>query len=492
MTTKNVYPLLLLACGLMAQPAQGQDSVPIPSPTYTVGTPTRSTIPLTNGDPFSGGADRRRFYVSRSNLSNLVVVDAVTGQSTGVEGGIWTFVLFENLETVTIGSGEPESNWVLENGIRFFVRAVDFSASSGWKSDLSADLGGRTLGAFLRQKSGTLTPVAQTYTATFSGGTLYYLSRAGAKDSNVTKQDIRAGARPVGTNKGSVAENANLKEVRLSGLSPGTQYTLYAIVEASDSQQSGIVTATFTTLVAAPTLARKEDAPTQSGRIYTATFTDGTLWYLLREGTASESVTQANIKAGLDAVGTNKGSLAATGDISLSGLSYGAIYTLYTMAEVSSSGQTSEIVMGTFVALPPATGSSGDENDDGDGDDDTTLREKIAALEAWKSEMQTKVTALESQNINAITFTKRDLTEPGIVSGTTKKSIVIVPNPVQQTLGLTVYQDYDYAIYDSAGGSVKTGKTSEGSIDVSELRAGTYVLQLKSVTETYALQFIKE
>ena len=76
--------------------------------------------------------------------------------------------------------------------------------------------------------------------------------------------------------------------------------------------------------------------------------------------------------------------------------------------------------------------------------------------------------------------------------GLTKHSVVIVPNPVQQTLGLTVYQDYDYAIYDSAGGAVKTGKTSEGSIDVSGLRAGTYVLQLKSVTETYALQFIKE
>ena len=132
-------------------------------------------------------------------------------------------------------------------------------------------------------------------------------------------------------------------------------------------------------------------------------------------------------------------------------------------------------------------GDDGDDDGDGenDGDDDTALLERVAALEK-------KVSALESQNVNTITFTKRDLNEPDIVSGTTKKSIVIVPNPVQQTLALTVYQDYDYAIYDSAGGAVKTGKTSEGSIDVSELRAGTYVLQLKSVTETYALQFIKE
>ena len=137
--------------------------------------------------------------------------------------------------------------------------------------------------------------------------------------------------------------------------------------------------------------------------------------------------------------------------------------------------------------------------------DDTELRSKITTLETRignlssgggsydDTELRSKIKALEKRNINTIVITKGDLSQQSVTAlGLTKKSVVIVPNPVQQTLRLTVYQGYDYIIRDSSGLSIKTGKTSEGNIDVSELPAGTYVLQLKSTTETYALQFIRE
>ena len=121
--------------------------------------------------------------------------------------------------------------------------------------------------------------------------------------------------------------------------------------------------------------------------------------------------------------------------------------------------------------------------------DDTELHSKITALETRvgnlssggvsydDTELRSKIKALEKRDINTIIFAKKNLTQlPDDAMGLTKRSVVIVPNPVRQALGLTVYQDYDYAIYDSSGTSVKSGKTSEGRINASELQAVTYVL----------------
>ena len=123
---------------------QAPDPVVIQPPRYVSGVATESTLPLMEGSVFSGVADRRRFFVSKSDLSTLVVVDVKTGTSSGVEGEVWTFALSEGLTEVTIGSGTPEANKRLEPNTNYFVRAIDYEHATGRKSGLSDDLGGTT------------------------------------------------------------------------------------------------------------------------------------------------------------------------------------------------------------------------------------------------------------------------------------------------------------------------------------------------------------
>ena len=99
----------------------------------------------------------------------------------------------------------------------------------------------------LAPKASSLSATGQVYTATFTGGTLYYLLREGAESVSVTKADVRGGVDSVGANKGSVAANAETKEISLSGLVAGTQYTLYVIVESGGGSQSEIEAVTFMT-----------------------------------------------------------------------------------------------------------------------------------------------------------------------------------------------------------------------------------------------------
>ena len=118
----------------------------IAAPTYKVGTPTQTTIPLTKGSALTGDADMRRFYVSKSNLSKLVVDNAVDHAVSGLDEGtdVWTFVLSEDLEEVTIGSGSPKANKKLKANTRYYVRAVDYRSSDDKKSEKSKDLGKTT------------------------------------------------------------------------------------------------------------------------------------------------------------------------------------------------------------------------------------------------------------------------------------------------------------------------------------------------------------
>ena len=118
------------------------------APVYTLGTPTQTTLPLTEGSAFKGVMDRRRFYVSKNDLTKLVVKDVKEGTSSGVEGEVWTFVLNEDITEVTMGSGTPPENKPLEVGTRYYVRVMDYEHATGKKSALSDDLGGTTVSVF--------------------------------------------------------------------------------------------------------------------------------------------------------------------------------------------------------------------------------------------------------------------------------------------------------------------------------------------------------
>ena len=272
---------------------------------------------------------------------------------------------------ITLGS--------LSAGTLYTLYAIVEAASGGLQSGIVA-VPFRTTAAAgeppseptFQQKDGALTATGQVYTATFSGGTLYYLLRAGAKDSNVTKANIRAGTSPSETNKGSLVAT---DDITLFNLSAGTLYTLYAIVAASGGSQSGIVAVTFRTAASplrAPTLKQKPNVLTRTGQVYTATFTGGTLYYLLRAGGKSSSVTKANIRAGTSPVGTNKGNLSATGDITLGSLSAGTLYTLYAIVEAASGGLQSDI-----VAVPFRTAAAA-----GEPPSEPTFQQKDGALTA--------------------------------------------------------------------------------------------------------------
>ena len=144
--------------------------VVIQPPRYVSGVATESTLPLMEGSVFSGVADRRRFFVSKSDLSTLVVSDVKTGTSSGVEGEVWTFVLEADITEVTIGSGTPEANKRLEPNTNYFVRALDYAHATGRKSDLSDDLGGTTAKSALPGPPfGMLKPVVYAYPNPTSG-----------------------------------------------------------------------------------------------------------------------------------------------------------------------------------------------------------------------------------------------------------------------------------------------------------------------------------
>ena len=197
----------------------------------------------------------------------------------------------------------------------------------------------------LEAKEGALTRNAQTYVATLGDGTLYYLLQPGEYNSQVTAANVRT----TGTSGGAESP----KDIVLGPLQAGEEYTLYAIVE-HNNVQSPVASQTFTTLAApvqppvdgaapdAPTLTVKLRALTQNSQTYMAAFSAGMLYYLHKEGSYDDSVTATNIKA------ANK-SLAATGDVALSGLTASTTYTLY--AFVEHNGAQSPVASKTFTTL---------------------------------------------------------------------------------------------------------------------------------------------
>ena len=108
---------------------------------------------------------------------------------------------------------------------------------TGYAYDPSTVTGDRTAevrasqGVRLAQKANGLTKNAQTYTATFASGTLYYLLMEGGFDPSITKAMVKMPeSRGVGANKGSIPATGDLA---LTNLAIGTRYTLYVMLEAS-------------------------------------------------------------------------------------------------------------------------------------------------------------------------------------------------------------------------------------------------------------------
>ena len=252
-------------------------------------------------------------------------------------GGYSPSVTATNVRAGTSGGTVSPKELVLSNlraSTRYTLYAI-VEASNGDRSTIvsrtftTATFPVHTLGV----KRGSLSYNSQTYETTFTGGTLYYLLQKGSYSSSVTATNVRAG-----TSGGTVSP----KEIVLSSLQSGTQYTLYTIVEASNGDQSAIVYEEFRTpVVPVPTLRAQQGTLTRTTNIFSATFDAGTLYYLLKNEAYDSSVTAADIKAG-----TNGGSTSPK-TISLSGLRANTRYTLYTISEASN-GDQSAIVYKEF------------------------------------------------------------------------------------------------------------------------------------------------
>ena len=337
----------------------------IGTPAYTQGTPTTTTIPLTSGSDFDGGADMRRFYVSETSLNGLVVTDAKTGTAQ-VDGaalsrsGVWTFTLDRTkITNVTIGdtSLDPK-NVALTPGTRYYVRAIDYRSSDGAKSAVSDDLGGITVPAK------PVVTLMRDGTFDFSipegrADRIYFILLEDARNSLVTKQNIKAGKTPSGTDafqKGALDRTTDVFYLRATDID--ATYTIYAVAEAEQdgevSELSEIEYAQFDSPPNAPTLAHKPHSFPETVRVYEATFTGGTLYYLLRPGAEDSRVTSADVKSGgLDTRIDNSGYVFPRNspeDIMLTALTPGTRYTLYAITE--SSGGNSSQATETFITTP--------------------------------------------------------------------------------------------------------------------------------------------
>lgn len=89
-----------------------------------------------------------------------------------------------------------------------------------------------------------------------------------------------------------------------------------------------------------------------------------------------------------------------------------------------------------------------------------------------------------------------------LIGGTTALSInenyltenlSIYPNPTSNIIRLNNSNliNLNYVIYDLKGAKIKTGKQENGLIDVTDLKADIYILQLKSENKIYSTKFIK-
>ena len=248
----------------------------ISPPAYTLGSVTHSSIVLTGGSSFSGEADMRRFYVSKSDLEPLTVGNAVDHAVSGVSGEVWTFTLDAGeIETVTIGDGTPtDANKPLEVGTRYYVLAVDYKSSDGTKSDKSADLGATTTTSADAINAPTYTSPSGSYTTiTLSGGSpltgvadrrRFYVSENDLDDLGVVnvRDGASSGVADVWTftlGKGATEEVTigNGKPEANKALKPGTVYSVRALdYRESDGRKSalsGELYGTATRLIFPPT-----------------------------------------------------------------------------------------------------------------------------------------------------------------------------------------------------------------------------------------------
>lgn len=72
-------------------------------------------------------------------------------------------------------------------------------------------------------------------------------------------------------------------------------------------------------------------------------------------------------------------------------------------------------------------------------------------------------------------------------------SIVVYPNPAQSSISITAKQcGFDYKVFSFAGILVNAGFASANLVDVSDLDAGLYLLEIRQNKEIYVAKFVKE
>jgi hypothetical protein len=110
-------------------------------------------------------------------------------------------------------------------------------------------------------------------------GTYYYLIYAAASSAPDTSTIISQGASPPTIVKGTSSAVASTNTVAVSGLSNGTSYKAYVVVQDSSGNTSLVSTISFTTVVAAPAFTLSSSSATRtyltSGTAFTTNSTGG-------------------------------------------------------------------------------------------------------------------------------------------------------------------------------------------------------------------------
>ncbi len=192
------------------------------------------------------------------------------------------------------------------------------------------------------------TSVALQFTSD-EAGTAYFLTQIGG--SVPTAAQVKSGSGNGGTVNGanSAVASSGANNVNLTGLTQGTAYTIYVIVEDTIGNQSSVASTAATTTVppdiTAPVLSSISATPAPTSvALQFSSDEAGTAYFLAQTGGGIP--TAAQVKSGSGNGGTVNGaesSAASSGinNVNLSGLSQGTAYIAYVIVEDVSGNQSS-------------------------------------------------------------------------------------------------------------------------------------------------------